>query len=64
MTLGLSWFQLGSYVQQWCARGTILLRTVVLVGGLQAWWERRTGLQVPEVLIESSANIVKKAESV
>jgi hypothetical protein len=33
-------------------------------GGLQAWWERRPGLQVPEVLIEVSANIVEKAESV
>jgi hypothetical protein len=33
-------------------------------GGLQAWWERRLGLQVPEVLIEASANIVVKAESV
>jgi hypothetical protein len=27
-------------------------------------WERRLGLQVPEVLIEASANIVVKAESV
>jgi hypothetical protein len=27
-------------------------------------WERRPGLQVPEVLIEASANIVEKAESV
>jgi hypothetical protein len=33
-------------------------------GGLQAWRERRPGLQVPEVLIEASANIVEKAESV
>jgi hypothetical protein len=33
-------------------------------GGLQAWWERRPGLQVPEVLIEASANIVEKVESV
>jgi hypothetical protein len=33
-------------------------------GGLQAWWERRPGLQVPEVLIEASANIMEKAESV
>jgi hypothetical protein len=32
-------------------------------GGLQAWWERRPSLQVPEVLIEASANIVEKAES-
>jgi hypothetical protein len=28
------------------------------------WWERRPGLQVPEVLIEASANIVEKAQSV
>jgi hypothetical protein len=27
------------------------------------WWERRPGLQVPEVLIEASANIVEKVES-
>jgi hypothetical protein len=33
-------------------------------GGLQAWWERRPGLQVPVVLIEASANIMEKAESV
>jgi hypothetical protein len=33
-------------------------------GGLQAWRERRLGLQVPEVLIEASANIIVKAESV
>jgi hypothetical protein len=33
-------------------------------GGLQAWRERRPGLQAPEVLIEASANIVVKAESV
>jgi hypothetical protein len=32
-------------------------------GGLQAWRERRPGLQVPEVLTEASANIVVKAES-
>jgi hypothetical protein len=33
-------------------------------GGLQAWRERRPGLQVSEVLIEASANIAVKAESV
>jgi hypothetical protein len=33
-------------------------------GGLQAWRERRPGLQVPEVLIEASANIAVKVESV
>jgi hypothetical protein len=32
--------------------------------GLQARRERRSGLQVPEVLIEASANIVVKVESV
>jgi hypothetical protein len=32
-------------------------------GGLQAKWERRPGLQVPEVLMEASANIVVKAGS-
>jgi hypothetical protein len=38
---------------------------VVLVEGwLQARRERRRGLQVPEILIEASANIVEKAESV
>jgi hypothetical protein len=38
---------------------------VVLVEGwLQARWERRPGLQVPEVLIKASANIMEKAESV
>jgi hypothetical protein len=31
--------------------------------GLQARWERRPGLQVPEVLIEANANIVVKTES-
>jgi hypothetical protein len=33
-------------------------------GGAQARRERRSGLQVPEVLIEASANIAVKAESV
>jgi hypothetical protein len=33
VTRGLSWFRPGSYVQQWCARGTILRCTVVLVEG-------------------------------
>jgi hypothetical protein len=65
LTLGLSWFRPGPYVKQWCARGTVLLRTAVLVEGwLQERWERRPSLQVPEVLIEASANIVEKVESV
>jgi hypothetical protein len=60
-TLGLSWFRPEPYVQQGCARGTILLRTGVhVVGQLQA----RRGLQVPRGVIEVSANIVGKAESV
>jgi hypothetical protein len=33
MTQGLSWFRPGPYVQQWCARGTILRRTMVLAEG-------------------------------
>jgi hypothetical protein len=33
VTLILSWFRPGAYVQQWCARGTILRCTVVLVEG-------------------------------
>jgi hypothetical protein len=64
-TLGLSWFRLGPYVQQWRARGTVLLRTGVHVEGwLQERRESRRGLQVPRVVIEASANIVGKAESV
>jgi hypothetical protein len=64
-TLGLSWFRPGPYVQHRCARGTILLCTgVPVVGRLQARWERRCGLQVPSGVIEVSANIMGKAESV
>jgi hypothetical protein len=33
VTRGLSWFRPGSYVQQWCARGTVLRCTVVLAEG-------------------------------
>jgi hypothetical protein len=64
-TLGLSWFRSGPYVQQGCARGTVLLRTgVPVVGRLQARRERRRGLQVPGGVIEESANIVEKTGSV
>jgi hypothetical protein len=43
----------GPYVQQWCARGTILLSTrVPVVGQLQARRERKRGLQVPGELAE------------
>jgi hypothetical protein len=47
-----------------CSGHYIALHRGARRGGLQAWWERRHGLQVPEVLIEASANIVVKAESV
>jgi hypothetical protein len=64
-TLGLSWFRPGPYVQQGCARGTVLLRTRVPVEGcLQVRRERRRSLQVPRDVIEASANIVGKTESV
>jgi hypothetical protein len=64
-TLGLSWFRLGPYVQQGCARGTVLLRTgVPVVGRLQARRERRRGLQVLGGVIEASANIVGKTGNV
>jgi hypothetical protein len=58
-TLSLSWFRPGPYVQQRCARGTILLCTgVPVVGRLQAERERKRGLQVPRGMVEVSANIV------
>jgi hypothetical protein len=64
-TLGLSWFRPEPYVQQGCARGTVLLCTgVPVVGQLQARRERRRGLQVPSGVIEASANIVREAGSV
>jgi hypothetical protein len=47
-----------------CSRHYIALHRGSRRGGLQAWRERRPSLQVPEVLIEASANIVAKAESV
>jgi hypothetical protein len=47
-----------------CSGHCIALHRGAHRGGLQAWRERRLGLQVPEVLIEASANIVEKAESV
>jgi hypothetical protein len=47
-----------------CSRHCIACTVVLVEGWLQARWERRRGLQVPEVLIEASANIVEKAESV
>jgi hypothetical protein len=64
-TLGLSWFRPGPYVQQGCARGTVLLCTgVLVVGRLQARWERRHGLQVPGGVIEASSDVVGELGSV
>jgi hypothetical protein len=64
-TRGLSWFRPEQYVQQWRARGTVLLCTgVPVVGRLQARRERRRGLQVPSGVIEASANIVGELRSV
>jgi hypothetical protein len=46
VTLGLSWFRPGPYVQQRCARGTILRCTVVFAeggykrGGRGGWTSR------------------------
>jgi hypothetical protein len=47
-----------------CSGHYIALHRGARKGGLQAWRERRPSLQVPEVLIEASANIMVKAESV
>jgi hypothetical protein len=45
-----------------CSGQYIVLHRGARSGGLQVWRERRPGLQVLEVLIEPSANIVVKAE--
>jgi hypothetical protein len=47
-----------------CSGHYIALHRGACRGGLQAWRERRLILQVPEIPIEASANIVVKAESV
>jgi hypothetical protein len=47
-----------------CSGHYIALHRGARKAGLQARRERRSGLQVLEVLIEASANIVVKAESV
>jgi hypothetical protein len=61
---GLSWFRPGPYVQQWCARGTVLLCTgVPVVGRLQARQERRRCLQVPGGVIEASSDVVGELRS-
>jgi hypothetical protein len=47
-----------------CSRHYIALHRGACRGGLQARRERKRILQAPEVLIEASANIMAKAESV
>jgi hypothetical protein len=65
VTLGLSWFRPGAVRPAGvCSGHYIALHRGVRRGGIQARRERRSGLQVPEVLIEASANIVVKTESV
>jgi hypothetical protein len=55
----------GPYVQQWCARGTILLSTgVPVVGRLQERRERRHGLQVPGEVNGMSSDVVGELGSV
>jgi hypothetical protein len=64
VTLGLSWFRLEAVRPAGvCSGHYIALHRGACRGGLQAKRERRSGLQVPEVLIEASANIVVRAES-
>jgi hypothetical protein len=65
VTLILSWFRPGAVRPAVvCSGHYIASHRGARRGGLQARRERRSGLQVPEVLIDASANIVVKAESV
>jgi hypothetical protein len=64
VTLGLSWFRPGPYVQQWCARGTILCCTVVLAeGGYKRGGRGGQASRSQRFLIETSVNIVMRVES-
>jgi hypothetical protein len=65
VTRGSSWFRPRPYVQQWCARGTILHCTVVLAEGSYKR-DGRCGRasRSQRFLIEASSNIVEKAVSV
>jgi hypothetical protein len=65
VTLILSWFRPGAVRPAVvCSGHYIALHRGTRRGGLQARRERRSCLQVLEVLNEASANIVVKAESV
>jgi hypothetical protein len=62
---GLSWFRSGPYVQQWCARGTVLRCTVVLAeGSYKRGGRGGRASRSLRFLIEASANIVMRAVSV
>jgi hypothetical protein len=59
VTLDFILFRLGAVRPAgMCSRHYIALHRGACIGGLQAKRESRPGLQVPEVLIEASANIV------
>jgi hypothetical protein len=65
VTLIFSWFRPGAVRPAVvCSGHYIASHRGAHRGGLQVRRERSSGLQVPEVLIEASANIVVKAESV
>jgi hypothetical protein len=65
VTLGLSWFRPGAVRPAGvCSGHYIALHRGARRGGLQARRERRSGLQVLEVLIEASAKILVVGESV
>jgi hypothetical protein len=65
VTRDLSRFRPGPYVHQWCDRGTIFHCTVVLAeGGYKRGGRGGRASRSQRFLIEASANIVVKAESV
>jgi hypothetical protein len=65
VTRGLSWFRSRPYVQQWCARGTILRCTMVLAEGSNKRGGRggRASRSL-RFLIEAGANIGVEAVNV
>jgi hypothetical protein len=65
VTRGLSWFRLGPYVQQWCARGTVLRCIVVLAeGSYKRGGRGDRASKSLRFLIEESASIVVRLVSV
>jgi hypothetical protein len=65
VTLGFIWFRPGAVRPAGvCSGHYVALHRGACRWELQARRERRSGLQVPEVLIGATANIVVKAESV